>query len=597
MGAGTSVPSSEGIRKQTRSASDLTKLILNWMLEKSNLADLYALAAPSECRKYIVATAESLPKLFKEIKLLPRKDSSGKIFFQQIADFRQIPVEIMESQRTLCLELSFFFIRILQIFAALTLSVIDSEMPSSDYLLEQDETKVAKRPLRYDEFYQIPGFTQRAQRGGALRGGALRVGQPGYIRDENYSILNRYLTRDYSNNFELTVNERSTGIYINGDTLIPRLEPVLTYESRDENDKRVKIRARLRIERQRGQSTETYRVTLSPITKNGEPARSYSENQITRELGRIGPVLFKSILGDDPAYNNQTIPKFILNEFKRLLGKRVDASEVEGKRKMRKFTEIPYGEIPPPLQLKKLWDGLTQNPPVKAYCVSRALQLLNPNAIYGDLSQEARTSICDMKFATKMRGSIPTQGKSILDAKGLMALNLLFFDFLQKTMPSMAEDTKKKYAPFLDDLRAVYEEQTSIQKSELVDIEKAGADIQDKVPTAFCGDAKGVLLTKEKSVIKGLRTYVSTLLTRQMTHTAAVTKLLGKLFVISDDVPSLHPLVQERGMVRVEELATEARELLSSYYQDCEIVYRQGVVFAAENKAAFKVDGVPSPIV
>jgi hypothetical protein len=264
---------------------------------------------------------------------------------------------------------------------------------------------------------------------------------------------------------------------------------------------------------------------------------------------------------------------------------------------MRKFTEIPYGEIPPPLQLKKLWDGLTQNPPVKAYCVSRALQLLNPNAIYGDLSQEARTSICDMKFATKMRGSIPTQGKSILDAKGLMALNLLFFDFLQKTMPSMAEDTKKKYAPFLDDLRAVYEEQTSIQKSELVDIEKAGADIQDKVPTAFCGDAKGVLLTKEKSVIKGLRTYVSTLLTRQMTHTAAVTKLLGKLFVISDDVPSLHPLVQERGMVRVEELATEARELLSSYYQDCEIVYRQGVVFAAENKAAFKVDGVPSPIV
>lgn len=581
MGAGPSVPSSEDIRKQTRSASELTKLILNWMLTKSNLADLYALAAPSECRKYIVSTAESLPKLFKEIKLLPRKDSTGKIYFQTIADFRQVPPELMERQQPLCLELSFFFIRILQIFSALTLSVIDTEVPSSDYMMETVK-EVDRKPLTYDQFYDIPGFTQRRQKGGVLRYGTTE-----FIKDTNYSLLNRYLTKGTGNTFDLT-----SSISIDGSSLYPQPQPILNYRGKDEDDRPVSIRARLRIEKltEEGEQTTKYKIELKPILKNGKAAASYADDKIPRGEGYIGPITFKSDLGDDPTYNNATLPQFISKEFKRLLGKEFKEEDIYEKKKTRKFSEIPYGEIPPPLQLKELWDGLTSKPPVKAYCVSRALQLLSPSSIYGDLPMEAKTSICNMKFSLYGKGSLPKPGGPILESKGLLSLNLLFFDFLQKTMPSIADDTKKKYAPFLDQLRAIYEEEVSIKKSGSESILTEAGTIRDKIPTTLCGTGTGKLFTKDTTVIKGLRTYVTTLLNRQMTHTAAVMTLLGKLFVVSDDTPSLHPSIQERGMVRVEELATEARDLLSAYYQDCEVVYRQGVVFAASNKAAFRPD-------
>jgi len=103
--------------------------ILQDMLGRADLIDLYSLADPERCRKYVVVGAKALEKLFSKINLQPRKGPDGAIYFQKMETIQRAN-PMGEQQVVLCKELAFFYIRIFQIYAALTLSVIDSELPA-----------------------------------------------------------------------------------------------------------------------------------------------------------------------------------------------------------------------------------------------------------------------------------------------------------------------------------------------------------------------------------------------------------------------------------------------------------------------------------
>ena len=76
----------------------------------------------------------------------------------------------------------------------------------------------------------------------------------------------------------------------------------------------------------------------------------------------------------------------------------------------------------------------------------------------------------------------------------------------------------------------------------------------------------------------------------QINHTANVTKVLSKLFllpIVSGKPLQIHPNVKKNGMQEVNIIAAEARNLLVEYYSQCEIMYRRGAEFlgdAARNK-------------
>jgi hypothetical protein len=191
------------------------KMILNTimreMFKRADLVDLYSLADPERCSKYIVVAADAIDQLFAKIRLDPRMGKKGEIYFQAISGIQK-KNPMGDKQTVVCKYLAFFFIRIFQIFAALTLSIMDSEMPSV-------EPEVRQRDRRYPSDVvvinpaQLQGFTQPRrfrQRGGelvsrpfagtpaaaALPPGDTRTGAGNYYLTDRagiYKILNFFL--------------------------------------------------------------------------------------------------------------------------------------------------------------------------------------------------------------------------------------------------------------------------------------------------------------------------------------------------------------------------------------------------------------------
>ena len=121
-------------------ADTQTPVILNFILKemfsRADLMDIYSLADPSRCSRYIVVAADALETLFVKLRLYPQKATDGTLYFQSVEGLtkgtsRQAQ-DVRAIQRKYCVELAFFFIRIFQTFAALTLSIFDSQMPAAD---------------------------------------------------------------------------------------------------------------------------------------------------------------------------------------------------------------------------------------------------------------------------------------------------------------------------------------------------------------------------------------------------------------------------------------------------------------------------------
>ena len=176
-----------------------TNVILNFILRemfrRADLVDMYSLADPEQCSKYIVIASDALEKLFAKQNLYPHK-KGGLLYFQRGQAVRQ-------GQQESCKELAFFFIRIFQTYAALALSILDSDLPSLDpvEILPAAVEKQRVQPLGPGE---IPGFQSASKEkskpwsffggGGVQVGGELTVKSGSfYITNEPYNLLNKYL--------------------------------------------------------------------------------------------------------------------------------------------------------------------------------------------------------------------------------------------------------------------------------------------------------------------------------------------------------------------------------------------------------------------
>ena len=584
MGIGSSVPLKEELKRKTSKTSELLQRILGWMLKESNLLDFYALASPTECNKYVIFTAENLDVFFKDISVQPvDKDGKGVLHFRKIDELKQLPTNIDNERKENCYKIAYFFIRILQVFAALALSVMDAEIPASFTALEAEAAKAKNsKYVSSEEFKKIPLFLSKQKQEQAKRrfgffGGSIAASSRFYIQNQNYSLLNRYLTHDSgTSTFQLIDDGAPTGIRISEDAL-QRNKYGFLYKGKDALGKDVELVGYLemRYEPQPDVTKEHFHVKLYKFNVNGKDI-PYPTNEH----------LFQGQVGADPKFNNQTLARFIKNEFSNVLGKPLsgDASNVKT---IKDAKDLPR-DIEPRFQVPELWKSLGRQPPIKAYCVARALQLLSPEAIYdSSLKQAARTSICNTRFALQDTGSLPKSGQSITTSSNLLTLNLLFFDVLEKTIPSIRN--KQEYKDFLNTMRILYEERTERNDKEITNIYSNIGGIVEKTNPTLCAGRQGPLFTKNTKVASELRSYVQQLIDRQIKHTADVVRVLEMLFIIREgEALLLQPNIQEGGMEAVNQVAEVARKLLVGYYADCEKLYRDGVIVAAANKNSFQ---------
>ena len=144
-----------------------TKTILDTILKRLitqvDMADMYSLADPRMCREYIVVATSALQKLFASIRL--SKDKDGTLLFQKIRGIQERNPDAPEQQMR-CRELSFFFVRIFQIYAAIALSIMDTEIPAADPLVIADKRQYKQRGVVFlNPSEGIRGFAKPQQQG------------------------------------------------------------------------------------------------------------------------------------------------------------------------------------------------------------------------------------------------------------------------------------------------------------------------------------------------------------------------------------------------------------------------------------------------
>jgi hypothetical protein len=206
---GGAVSSFSDNQTEAERAKILLNVVLRDMFQRADMVDLYSLADPSRCSKYIVVGASAIEQLFSKLNLEPRMGKRGEIYFQKMETIAKAN-PMGEQRDKICKYLSFFFIRIFQIYGALSLSIIDSVLPPTDPEPQIRDTTRDRRGVVTLGVPQLRGFEQRPATwfGGALTEGPLQIpgallvpgqvyGSGSYYLDENlagpYKILNLFL--------------------------------------------------------------------------------------------------------------------------------------------------------------------------------------------------------------------------------------------------------------------------------------------------------------------------------------------------------------------------------------------------------------------
>ena len=585
------------------------------MVKNTDLIDMYALASPKLCQRYTIFTSTSLEKYFKKLQLYPTKGADGKFYFQRLDKLAQMPTAYKTAQKTACLELSRYFVRILHIFASVSLTILDVELPKTESelnsLYTKNQTKRVRNnaPLNFVPFMsgkprQTPsfwGFQQQAQTqeraqapqmpaanndprnvdnsglneddnngnpGPIQRGGVLPPPR-GYvqydIKNSNYDILNDALEYYDSKYFRFV-----------GTSIMVPIESLFNPPNQIEQQA-LATQRQLYIPTQRasissitmftGSNTATSKAlrfiaTLS-IEKEGSKYKIVVKIQSPVKVTQTVHFSYAAA-GIPPTYNGMQLQEYLAKIVDKLLKKKTLISQNTRKNiTVKNLPENTNATIDDYFKIKSILSSVNpKENPIKAYCVARSAQLLSP----GD---SGRTQVCDTNF-TLLGKSLPKG--SIMSAKGMFALYRLFFDVFEDK-PKKSSSVEAEYETFAKGMEALY------TGKELPTTASNIARITNVSNQQLCTSARtGKLYIKDKDIIQQIKVKANNLLDIQGKHIPRAMNILRKLFVINGKEPIvLQPEIENGGITAVEAVAAEARTLLIDYYTDCEIGYREGV--------------------
>ena len=334
-----------------------------------------------------------------------------------------------------------------------------------------------------------------------------------------------------------------------------------------EGRRRVRITGALQIEEPRPdvlKGTFTYIVKVD--FSNSEPDPSELKGNM-KQYRTANFVAYSANSLPKHDKNDMTIPQYIESVFQDIIKGGSNSNSEKGV----DYTKGPYNSdaIPDDLRIKKLWKALAKDPPVKSHCVARAAQLLSVDAIKGNMTPQAFSSVCRLGFAYQKDGSLPPAKAPISDSTALHTLATLFFTDLHKQMPKIQDEGKyKEFLQFMQ--KTMVGEGTPGKMS----------NIREQVPT-LCGERGDTRLEIPRPLAQELRSVANQLLAQQVAHVNAGMEIIGQLFdmdaVINKKEFGLNPAIIRGGMPEVERVAGLARGLLMEYYKGCESTYRDGI--------------------
>jgi hypothetical protein len=528
------LPTREEILQKKGEGRAIISTIFSWLKDQASFDDLLLLGNPHKCSEYIFLTADALRSVFDVLRVYPDKDQKGVIFFKRIEDLKASQADY----RPLCIQIAFFYIRIFQVFGALAMSVLDVDPVYTTALRKDARGQVAQPPWTI---------------GYPLRGGAI----PDSQLKEPLKFLAPFLEySDVADFYKIS----GTDIYLRKKMVSFNTIPSI---------------GRFQILHKKKDKKETV-VTIEITRKEIQPPEiMISVKDSKPRKIKFSPITLKQ---KDPFINSYTSNEG--NDIKYYLIKIVKEIEKEEVSDGRKETAIEQRFVQTGLQAKHISNSI-RTPP-KTHCVARALQLLSTEglSVAKSLPSEVFTRMCDPVFFTE-NYSLPKADAKVSDEIGIFVLNQLFYDTLSETGTKMSGMAEEKHRIFLRELKVLFEDLSIEQKNSL----SVGgiAEVKNKIPN-ICQQGKPLMKTTHTGTIREVRKVAAQMLWFQIEHTAEVTKILGKLFQLPlkpGDKVSLHPNIYKQGILGVNAVAEEARNLLIRYYKKCETLYRMGTVLYA----------------
>jgi len=531
-----------------------------FMSSQMNMKDFLLMVQPARCGEMIFLTAKALESSFQKYKIAPSRGKDGFVYFQKIDDFKgRCRGQMTESSTySVCVTIAMFYVRIFQIYGALSLTILDVD------------------PL----YYQQLGGAYVAEQHGAYSaiqdGGVLRAD---YLLPVDFEILRNYLSTTSDQNY-YKFDQTQYPIYINKviDPLSDSGAAVtLELPRRAGQRKAPSIEFNLRIE----QSPNRYVFHLKNIK-----GLEKDINLLPAEIGTSIRFTKGEGIGSGYTWHGLSIPKALERKVLDIVKNLGLADYKDGARngdrgdgvRDKELDRQRYlaGEkgVKESLQTAALWSIFTDRKYTKSHCVARAIQLVSSAALEKSVPPQIYSSICNEKFLSGS-GSLPGAGQSILKEKGIFVLHQLFYDTLHQVTPIVGDQTRSKYENLRKVMALVF----------LNNPETPINQIADKTSGTYCKDSKKgkTILVRDKALIVDLRNQARDMLLLQISHTAQVVNLLKELFILEKGKPvTLNPKLVEGGLLAVNAVADKARVLLVNYYGTCESKYQAGVQMIAK---------------
>ena len=545
-------------------------VLFQWMVSQASIRDFYLMANPAQCKKYIMLTANVLNQVFYKIDVIPREGPQGTIYFRKtdVLSPQDKSDPIYKHREINCLRLAFLYVRIFQIFAALSLTILDVD--------PQLEMKLLGDIVKLKEMESVPLFPQRQ------RGGSLDKKRPLPI---SFEVLRDSLNEIPSNPnyYKFT----GTSVYIEYGSQGPDGSLPVKYDftstKNGKKDHRT-IEGRILVERR---GTDSITVQLYNLRMYAGSSSVEIEDESVYFSRRSIEDIFRDRKG-------LSIPEGMNRAFSKLaIGEKVEEKDsireiLRGKAKPA-FTQFEkdMGEVSEGLHTRTIVSAFTRATPPKAHCIARALQLVSDTGLQSQFPKEIYSHICKAKFLVETK-SLPPSGERVTKEDGIYSLAQLFFDTLKESTPVISQATQEQYQAFLTKMKFVFEEAKD-SKVSITGRKNPLDDIINKLPSSVCDRTivDKTLKTTNRELIRLLRDNVRKMVVYQVNHTANVVKILKKLFLLpieSGKSLQIHPRVLKYGMEEVNSIAQEARNLLVEYYSQCEILYRSGAEIMASNK-------------
>ena len=567
-------------------AKQLPDEILRLMFASADFKDLLELSSISGCSKYVFTTAKSLSALFTTLNVEPQ-EQEGQILFAPIPEL--IPgvkknIDAEEKQRislrnNLCLKIAYYYVRIFQVYAALALSVLDTN-PTRTM-----SVKETSRLLQMGQPKGQPQGPRKAvfQSGGAdvnPRGESARVLRE--LKDTDYKLLEPYISK-------------IEGIYIFLSPLAPSKPGYATFK---EFDFRIQweytkaknnqlLDAYLRL--QKDESWTTVKIQAKIDGREG----SFTVNGI--DIGQFSYIDQPPTPGWYPNERREIFLEKLMNYAIEIAGEPGQRPGVPQQAQRgapqaaRPAAQQLYGAVAsgkPSFEkfddVKRVFEKRLRGDDFpKAYAVGRAMILLQPIFANEKTKQTPFFSqICRRVYDFDPQNFMPRSGVIASANIYMKSLVALYYDDFKLVGAQPVFSQTETGASELRMASQQIAKLFRIDRSQNTFISTAQIQFaQHAVCTAKGGDVLLQIVEQKKPLLlPTIRSVIAQLLFFQDQHNQKVNALLKKMFIIKNKELIFTDALKKGGIDGVNVFAREARELLRQYYLKSEALFTMGVL-------------------